>query len=161
MNTVVKNHRLDKPADNTAYGPSWDGVTDQAPSKDAVYNKIESMEVDLVTWLWNVISWTTYTIFNTPPALYVWPVIHEFNVTKQWTYRIESDSYTWGSYVDNVIYINDVPVYSNTGDWVYDVILNKWDILKITRILNDNVTITLSALYIQFTFDYSWFIQSI
>jgi hypothetical protein len=30
--------------DDTAYAGSWDGVTDQAPSKNAVYDKIESLD---------------------------------------------------------------------------------------------------------------------
>lgn len=65
MNTVVKNHRLDKPADNTVYGSSWSGVTDQAPSKDAVYNKIEEIAP------WGIIGWdfTDNTISDWP--LYV------------------------------------------------------------------------------------------
>ena len=28
---------------DTAYGPSWDGVTTDAPSKNAVYDKIETL----------------------------------------------------------------------------------------------------------------------
>jgi len=43
MATLVKNQRIEKPADNTAYGVSWDNVIDQAPSKNAVYDKIETI----------------------------------------------------------------------------------------------------------------------
>lgn len=29
---------------NTAYGTSWNGVTNTAPSKDAVYDKLNAMD---------------------------------------------------------------------------------------------------------------------
>ena len=43
---------------NTPYWPSWDGVTDTAPSKNAIYDKIESM----VAWEGNV---KLFTLNNT------------------------------------------------------------------------------------------------
>lgn len=44
--------------DNTPYWPSWDGVTDVAPSKNAVYDKIQS----IISWeqdvkVWNIPAW--------------------------------------------------------------------------------------------------------
>ena len=35
--------RLDARTDDTAYGVGWDGVTDRAPSVNAVYDKINSL----------------------------------------------------------------------------------------------------------------------
>lgn len=34
---------------DTAYGPSWDGVTTDAPSKNAVYDKIETLSAGGLT----------------------------------------------------------------------------------------------------------------
>ena len=35
--------RIDDHIDDTAYGSGWDGVTDKAPSVNAVYDKINSL----------------------------------------------------------------------------------------------------------------------
>jgi hypothetical protein len=35
---------------DTAYGPSWDGVTTDAPSKNAVYDKIETLSSGGLTY---------------------------------------------------------------------------------------------------------------
>ena len=42
--------KLDARIDDTTYGDGWDGVTDRAPSVNAVYDKINSMGATSDVW---------------------------------------------------------------------------------------------------------------
>jgi hypothetical protein len=48
--------------DDTAYGLSWDGILDSAPSKNAIYDKIESMSGALISDVIYGISWNGDTL---------------------------------------------------------------------------------------------------
>ena len=44
--------KLDDRVSDDAYGGSWDGVTNKAPSKNAIYDKISTFTADASQWSW-------------------------------------------------------------------------------------------------------------
>ena len=60
LKEIIKYHAVD----DTAFGASWDGQTDIAPSKDAVYDKINAMDTT-ISWKQNTLTaGTNITIQN-------------------------------------------------------------------------------------------------
>lgn len=69
---------------NTAYWTSWNGVTNVAPSKDAVYDKIESVISSIPTVPTNVSAFTNDAWYITSASL---PTVNNKTITiqKNWT----------------------------------------------------------------------------
>lgn len=51
-NVLTNKLDLVQVADDTAYGDSWDGETQEAPSQNAVYDEVEAVKSDYLKYLW-------------------------------------------------------------------------------------------------------------
>lgn len=127
---------------DTAYWPSRDGVTTEAPSMNAVYDKIESM----IWWIAIPIAGSLYTLCSAPTErIITWPVgwgwipiqVKEITINTSWEYTLnyEWKATTW--WWPTAIYVkkNWVDIYSHWSavpSWnaaSETVTVNSWDVI--------------------------------
>ena len=51
-NVLTSRFDLVQVADDTAYGPTWDGDTVESPSKNAIYDELEAVKSDYLKYIW-------------------------------------------------------------------------------------------------------------
>ena len=83
IDTRVTNSKAG--VEDTAYGPSWDWVTNVAPSKNAVYDKIESMGWSIPTFATHTALWQSFT--GTSPNGFSYGTLYT-NTTWLWLYQV-------------------------------------------------------------------------
>ena len=95
---------------DTAYWAGWDGDTTHAPSKNAVYDKIESLSVVPSGWNnWDVLTnvswtptWSAPSGWDVQISTQSWNILTSWAKIWAWT---DSDYQNLGSYDNNTIYI--------------------------------------------------------
>jgi len=135
-----------------AYDSSWDWDISNAPSRNAVYDKIESIENNTISRWDEIIAGTDYTAaslwtwWSTTSATYI--KLKSAEITKKWQYRIHFSygaSWWWYSrvkfYLNWVAYSWELKQRYASWDAVYsvDLDLEIWDTVEWWAMQNTNL----------------------
>ena len=142
---------------DTAYATSWNGVTDIAPSKNAVYDHFETIAPwGVIPTPWAIIAGSTYNIWSV-----AWQVVPHWGVTTLWERTIQRNgtySLNIGSWPNMTVYVykNNILLGSAaTTSKTFNSACVIWDVIKFTATWWDSWSGSTDSANISFTFDYS------